>query len=170
MENDTLFTLIGLGVILCPLLVVPFAFMKTNYYMEEQKNFNSDKVLLLNSMQAVMKEQYGDFSYVSGYYFKTRYESYKYILAFRPGKIIVMPYVMDGDRIIIKSSFPAEISGYKVKPKEVVLFTREGKRKIKITLPKIADSSGDRRSAFPLAIFQEKEVDSFINILNNINT
>ena len=64
MENDTLFTLIGLGVILCPLLVVPFAFMKTNNYMEEQKNFNSDKVLLLNSMQAVMKEQYGDFSYV----------------------------------------------------------------------------------------------------------
>ena len=83
MENDTLFTLIGLGVILCPLLVVPFAFMKTNNYMEEQKNFNSDKVLLLNSMQAVMKEQYGDFSYVSGYYFKTRYESYKYILACR---------------------------------------------------------------------------------------
>ena len=54
--------------------------------------------------------------------------------------------------------------------KEFLQVQTEGKRKIKITLPKIADSSGDRRSAFPLAIFQEKEVDSFINILNNINT
>lgn len=169
MENDTLFTLIGLGVILCPLLVVPFAFMKTNNYMKEQKSHNSDKFLLLNAMQAVMKEQYGDFSYVLGYYFKSRYESHQYILAFRPGNIIVMPYGMDGDSIILKNSFPAEISGYKVKSKEVILFTREGKRKIKITLPKIADSSGDRRSAFPLAVFQEKEVENFANILYSMN-
>ena len=169
MPKDTIFTLIGLGVICSPLLVIPFAFMKTKNYMDEQKNFNSDKVLLLNSMQAVMKEQYGDFSYVLGYYFKSRYESHQYILSFRPGYIIVMPYGMDGDRIIIKNSFSAEILGYKVKPKEVILFTREGKRKIKITLPKIAESSGDRRSAFPLAVFQEKEVENFINLLYSMN-
>ncbi|MDE6904768.1 MAG: hypothetical protein K2P76_07515 [Lachnospiraceae bacterium] len=169
MPKDTIFTLIGLGVICSPLLVIPFAFMKTKNYMDEQKNFNSDKVLLLNSMQAVMKEQYGDFSYVLGYYFKSRYESHQYILSFRPGDIIVMPYGMDGDRIIIKNSFSAEILGYKVKPKEVILFTREGKRKIKITLPKIAESSGDRRSAFPLAVFQEKEVENFINLLYSMN-
>lgn len=169
MANDTIFALIGFLVICSPLLVIPFAIMKTNNYMEEQKNFNSDKVLLLNSMQAVMKEQYGNFSYVLGYYFKSRYESHQYILAFHPGNIIVMPYGMDGDSIIIKNSFPAEISGYKVKSKEVILFTREGKRKIKITLPKIADSSGDRRSAFPLAVFQEKEVENFANILCSMN-
>lgn len=169
MTGDTIFALIGLGVICSPLLIIPFAFKKTKNYMEEQKNFNSDKVLLLNSMQAVMKEQYSDFSYATGYYFKTRYESYKYVLAFCPGKIIVMPYAMNGDEIVIKDCFPAEITGYKIKQEEVILFTREGKRKIKITVPKVSDSSGDRNSAFPLAVFQEKEVDNLIKILYNTN-
>lgn len=166
-EHDTIYALVSVVILLCPFLTLLYLLVP-NKYMEEQKEFNSDKVLLLNAMQSVMGERYQDFSYLVGYYFKSRYESYTYIVAFRTGEMIVMPYRMNWERIEISGMFPAKVIKSKVKPKEIVLNTDFGVRKNNITIPRVAESRGYRRTCFPLGIYQSDTVDELTGCLGSL--
>lgn len=178
--DDTFFMLLGMLIVFGPwaLLLVGVLFMhaREREYMAEQRTTGRDKQRMLDFMQIVMKEYFGEYTYVvGGCRISTgRYSAnyYPYIVGFNEKDLVVISYIARNGALICRNVLPIDWNcmrlKYHVHTNGVKLTFILGKTKLRINVNRVVVSEGSEKFDTPLGIFQEKEVDMLIiSLLRN---
>ena len=178
--EDTFFMLFGMLIVFGPWAVVIVGVLFTNArereYMAEQRITGRDKRRMIDFMQIVMKEYYGEYTYVAGGYristgrFLANY--YPYIVGFNDKDLVVISYIVRDGALICRNVLPVDWNcmrlKYHVHTKGVKLTFILGKTKLRINVNRVVISEGSEKFDTPLGIFQGEEVDMLIiSLLRN---
>ncbi|MDE6363279.1 MAG: hypothetical protein K2L86_03295 [Lachnospiraceae bacterium] len=179
-SEDSLIMLLGMLIVGGPyaILIVGRLSMNTaeKRYMAEQRSTGRDKQRMLDFMQIVMKEYYGEYTYVAGGdiistgRFSANY--YPYIVGFNEKDLVIISYTARNGALICRNVLPVDWGcmrlKYRVFSKGVKLIVILGKTKLRIKISRVAMSDGSEKFDTPLGIFQENEVDKLIRSLLRI--
>lgn len=158
------------------IIAIVFYFKKKSAYMRQQKETGTDKKKVMDAMQRQMGDHFPDYTYVVGYYTKTenygtgfKYYYYPYILAFSNTELIIFSFLMRNGELIIRSRLDINWNETELNSVEDGSGTKmhiypAGELMI-INVKKVIDSNGLEKSDKPLGIYQEQEVERFINLL-----
>ena len=173
-SKDSLIMLLGMLIVGGPyaLLIAGGLFVNANEkrYMAAQRSTGRDKQRMLDFMQIVMKEYYGDYTYVAGgnRISTGRYSAnyYPYIVGFNEKDLVIISYTARNGALICRNVLPVDWNcmrlKYHVFSKGVKLILILGKTKLRIKVNRVVMSDGSEKFDTPLGIFQENEVDLLI--------
>ena len=156
--------------------IIIYALRKKSSYMKQQKETGADKKKVMDAMQKQMGDRFSDYTYVVGFYTKTEggggrytYYYYPYILAFSNTELIIFSFLMRDGELIIRNRMDINWNETELNSTENSKGTKmhiyvAGEMMI-INVNKVIDSTGIEKSDKPLGIYQEQEVERFINLL-----
>ncbi len=173
-SKDLFIMVLGMIVVGGPYAVLVIGSLTVNAnekkYMAEQRITGRDKQRMLDFMQIVMKEYYGEYTYVVGddIISTGRYSAnyYPYIVGFNEKDLVIISYTAQNGALICRNVLPVDWNcmrlKYHVFSKGVKLILKLGKTKMRIKVNRVAMSDGSEKFDKPLGIFQENEVDMLI--------
>ncbi|MCM1118829.1 MAG: hypothetical protein NC543_05640 [bacterium] len=154
---------------------------KKSVYMKQQKETGADKKKVMDAMQKQMGDQFSNYSYVVGHYTKKEggggsytYYYYPYILAFSNTELIIFSFLMRDGELIIRNRIDIDWNETELNSTENSNGTKmhiyiAGEMMI-IQVEKVIKSFGVEKSDTPLGIYQEQEVERFINLLPQLKS
>lgn len=149
--------------------LIIFVFITNQNYMRKQKADNTDKKKLLDLMAEVMGNQYGNYTYVTGFYERTEYLSnrrtrtwfYSYVLAFNQTDMVILPFVVKDGQVLLRNRMAVNWNEFTLKyhlyNDDINLDFVLGGEQITMYIRKVIKSGGVEKSSKPLAVFQEQE-------------
>jgi len=173
-SKDLFIMVLGMIVVGGPYAVLVIGSLTVNAnekkYMAEQRSTGRDKQRMLDFIQIVMKEYYGEYTYVVGgdIISTGRYSAnyYPYIVGFNEKDLVIISYTAQNGALICRNVLPVDWNcmrlKYHVFYKGVKLILKLGKTKMRIKVNRVAMSDGSEKFDKPLGIFQENEVDMLI--------
>lgn len=176
-DRDTFIMVFGMLIVGGPwalLLAGVFsAHAREKRYMAEQRMTGRDKQRMLDFMQIVMKEYYGEYTYAAGgYRISTgRYSAnyYPYIVGFNEKNLVIISYIARNGALICRNVLPIDWHcmrlKYRITGNVVKLEFILGKTKLRINVNRVVVSEGTEKFDTPLGIYQENEVDMLIRNL-----
>lgn len=173
---------IGAAVVFIGIVVVLLMGLhKKSAYMKQQKETGADKKKVMDAMQKQMGDQFSNYSYVVGHYTKTEggggrytYYYYPYILAFSDTALIIFSFLVKDGELIIRNRIDIDWNETELNSTENSNGTKmhiyvAGEMMI-IQVEKVIKSFGVEKSDTPLGIYQEQEVERFINLLPQLKS
>lgn len=175
-DSDTIGTIFVIGVFVVVALITIYGLWKGSQYMKDQRENGTDKKRMMDVMSQVMKEKLNDYTYAVGNYTKTErygrtttYYYYSYILAFNESELAIFPFVVKDKEILLRNSMAInwdEVKfAYKVGKKGLDMTITLAGEKLMINVLKVQKSSGVEKSAEPIGIYQEAEVEKLVSYL-----
>ena len=175
-DSDTIGTIFVIGVMVAVALLAIYGLWKGSQYMKEQREKGTDKNRMMEVMALVMKEKLNDYTYAVGNYTKTErygrtttYYYYSYILAFNESELAIFPFVVKNKEIILRNSMAINWNevkfSYKTGKKGMDMTITLAGEKLMINVPKVQKSSGVEKSAEPIGVYQEAEVEKLMSYL-----
>ncbi|MCR5461196.1 MAG: hypothetical protein K6F51_15130 [Acetatifactor sp.] len=162
-------TIIILAIALIAIICV-FSIMtvKQNKHLKEQQANNTEKRQMLDLMANVMEKEFGNYSYVVGYYTKiqqkigsTVYYYFPYVLAFNAEELIIFPFIKKEGRLYVRNRLDVNWNltsfKYKRRAKGVLLTFKMVGETMPICVDPLIKGTGMENTDRPLCIFQEAE-------------
>lgn len=161
--------------------IIIYAQMKKSKHMKEQKETGTDKKKVMDAMQKLMGDRFSDYTYVVGYYTKTEqgsrkvtYYYYPYILAFTSTELIIFPFLVKEGELIVRNRLDVDWKETELNSTEnskgTKLHIYLGGEMMIVNVDKVIKSNGAEKSDRPLAVYQEQEVERFINTLPQLKS
>lgn len=176
MDEDTFYMLVFFWIAAAVLLLCLWSIWSKAQYMKKQKNEGTDKKKVMDVMAGVMKERAEEYTYAVGNYTKTErhgrtttYYYYSYILAFTETDMVIFPFVVKDKELLLRNCMSVNWNevklAYKLGKKGLDMTFYIAGEKLIINVLKVQKSSGVEKSAEPLGIYQETEVERLASYL-----
>lgn len=172
-------TIMGIGFVVVVIAVIGlsiYGVWQGIQYMKKQKEEGTDKKKVVDAMTRVMQEKLYDYTYAVGNYTKTErygrtttYYYYSYILAFNSSELAIFPFVVKDKEVILRNCMTINWNevkfSYKTGKKGLDMTITLAGENLIINVLKVQKSSGVEKSANPLGVYQEAEVEKLVSYL-----
>ncbi len=172
MDEDTIYMIAFFAIIAVVVLLCLWGVWSKAQYMKKQKNEGTDKKKVMDVMAQVMKERFDEYTYAVGNYTRTErygrtttYYYYSYILAFTASDMVIFPFVVKNKELLLRNCMTINWNAYKLGKKGLDMTFHIAGEKLIINVLKVQKSSGAEKSAEPLGIYQEAEVEKLASYL-----